>query len=225
MSIAVRQITKTFGRFVALDNVDLDIPGGRLVALLGPSGSGKTTLLRIIAGLEIADSGTVAIRRSGHQRSQPTRAASGFRLSALCALSPHDGFRKHRFRSARSPTGNAPHGAANSQARWGVARTHSVGQSGRTVSLSAFRRSTPACRPCPSAGGRAERPAFRRAFRRPRCKSSLGAAAVATPASRRGRRYKRLRDARSGRSSGSRRPGRGHEWRADRTGRYARRSL
>jgi len=59
MSIAVRKISKNFGSFAALDSVDLDIPRGRLVALLGPSGSGKTTLLRIIAGLESADSGSV----------------------------------------------------------------------------------------------------------------------------------------------------------------------
>jgi len=59
MSITVNKITKRFGRFTALDRVDLEIPRGRLVALLGPSGSGKTTLLRIIAGLEIADSGVV----------------------------------------------------------------------------------------------------------------------------------------------------------------------
>jgi sulfate/thiosulfate transport system ATP-binding protein len=59
MSIAVARITKRFGQFTALDAVDLEIPRGRLVALLGPSGSGKTTLLRIIAGLEIADAGSV----------------------------------------------------------------------------------------------------------------------------------------------------------------------
>ena len=59
MSISVRNITKTFGRFTALKNVDLEIEAGQLVALLGPSGCGKTTLLRIIAGLEFADSGTI----------------------------------------------------------------------------------------------------------------------------------------------------------------------
>ena len=59
MSIDLRGIHKTFGAFVALDRIDLEIADGELVALLGLSGSGKTTLLRIIAGLETPSAGTV----------------------------------------------------------------------------------------------------------------------------------------------------------------------
>jgi sulfate/thiosulfate transport system ATP-binding protein len=59
MSIAIRDVTKTYGDFVALDKINLEVPDGTLLALLGPSGSGKTTLLRVIAGLEVADSGAV----------------------------------------------------------------------------------------------------------------------------------------------------------------------
>jgi len=59
MSIEIRNITKSFGAFPAVNDVNLHIETGEMIAFLGPSGSGKTTLLRLIAGLEFADKGEI----------------------------------------------------------------------------------------------------------------------------------------------------------------------
>jgi iron(III) transport system ATP-binding protein len=57
--LSIRGLRKSFADTVAVDDLDLDVDGGRLCALLGPSGCGKTTTLRLIAGLERADTGEI----------------------------------------------------------------------------------------------------------------------------------------------------------------------
>lgn len=78
MSIQVREVSKRFGKFVALHDVSLEVPGGSLVALLGPSGSGKTTLLRIIAGLEAPDAGEIWYEDEDITHQPPRQRNVGF---------------------------------------------------------------------------------------------------------------------------------------------------
>jgi len=78
VSILVRNISKRFGDFTALDDVSLDVAGGSLTALLGPSGSGKSTLLRIIAGLEFADQGEILISGEDATAVRPQERNVGF---------------------------------------------------------------------------------------------------------------------------------------------------
>jgi polar amino acid transport system ATP-binding protein len=89
MSITIKNISKRFGSFTALDHVSLTVPGGGLLALLGPSGSGKTTLLRCVNHLEVPKAGRVIVdgeligqyRRKGRYVALPARELAAQRAS------------------------------------------------------------------------------------------------------------------------------------------------
>lgn len=78
MSILLNNISKNFGKFSALHDINLEIPEGELVALLGPSGCGKTTLLRIIAGLEKADQCRILLSGEDKTEQPVSRRGIGF---------------------------------------------------------------------------------------------------------------------------------------------------
>lgn len=59
--IEIRNLNKYYGDFLALNNIDLDIPCGNIVGLLGPNASGKTTLLKVLANLLMKYDGSVKI--------------------------------------------------------------------------------------------------------------------------------------------------------------------
>ena len=71
MQLRLDQVTKSFDGHRALDVVNLTLENVRVLVLIGPSGSGKSTLLRIIAGLELPDSGTVEINGESVHFAEP----------------------------------------------------------------------------------------------------------------------------------------------------------
>ncbi|MFN7104753.1 MAG: ABC transporter ATP-binding protein, partial [Pseudorhizobium sp.] len=59
--LILNNVTKRFGNFTAVDDVNLSVPDGTFVCLLGPSGCGKTTLMRMIAGLDLPSTGSITL--------------------------------------------------------------------------------------------------------------------------------------------------------------------
>ena len=79
LGIRLSAVSKTFGRQLALANVDLDVPAGSYVAVMGANGAGKTTLLKIVAGLAVPSRGSVTISGVEMRKAGPRlRAMVGF---------------------------------------------------------------------------------------------------------------------------------------------------
>jgi len=77
-AIEVRNLTKSFGTFCAVDDVSFEARAGEITALLGPSGSGKSTVLRMIAGLEQPDTGRIWVGDEEHTSKTPQERRLGF---------------------------------------------------------------------------------------------------------------------------------------------------
>lgn len=87
-SLVVGGLTRQFGAVVALDDFNLNVAKGELVALLGPSGCGKTTALRIIAGLEKSNSGRVQLN-SKDITNEPAHVRNMGMVFQAYSLFPH----------------------------------------------------------------------------------------------------------------------------------------
>ena len=86
--LSLHGLTKRFGQTAAVDDVTLEIPGGKFICLLGPSGSGKTTLLRLIAGLEEPTAGRILVGGQDQTETPTHRRNFGMVFQSL-ALFPH----------------------------------------------------------------------------------------------------------------------------------------
>jgi spermidine/putrescine transport system ATP-binding protein len=104
--LELRQLTKDFGAFKAVDDLDLDVPSGSFFALLGPSGCGKTTTLRMVAGLETPTSGTIRLGERDITFEKPYRRPVNTVFQNY-ALFPHlDIFENVAFGPRRRKTGD-----------------------------------------------------------------------------------------------------------------------
>ncbi|MEQ8365008.1 MAG: ABC transporter ATP-binding protein [Cyclobacteriaceae bacterium] len=87
-ALSIENINKSFGQTKVLSDFNLKIGEGQITALTGESGSGKSTILRLIAGLEILDSGTIKLDNKSIEQISPRKRKIGFVFQDL-ALFPH----------------------------------------------------------------------------------------------------------------------------------------
>jgi ABC-type sugar transport system ATPase subunit len=221
MTIEVKNIVKKSGAFAALDNVDLKVGNGELLALLGLSGSGKTTLLRIIAGLDWPDSGEVTIDGEDALAHGASERHVGFVFQHYALFRHMTVFENVAF-GLRVQLRAIRKDEATIRARVKelldlvqldrLAKRYSSQLSGRQRQRIALAR----------AGDRTAYPAARRTLWRARCEGSERTAAMAAHAAFRNPRHLDLRHPRPGRGARSRQPRCGHGQGPHRADRHAR---
>ncbi|UXM95202.1 ABC transporter ATP-binding protein [Bartonella sp. HY329] len=86
--VSIKNVTKIFGAFTAVNSINLDIAEGEFFSLLGPSGCGKSTLLRMIAGFEMPTSGTISIAGNDMTEVEPNKRPTNMMFQSY-ALFPH----------------------------------------------------------------------------------------------------------------------------------------
>ena len=159
--LVLTRVTKKFGTFTAVDDLDLTIPQGSFFALLGPSGCGKTTTLRMVAGLEDPTAGRILIGDHGHHRDQAVQAAGQHGVPELRAVPAHGRVRERRVRAARRRGSKTVKKQVERRPR--ARRAHRAGAPQARAALGR-----------PAAAGRA-RPGDRRTGRRCCCSTSRSA--------------------------------------------------
>ena len=95
--IRLAELTKRYGKFTAVDAIDLHVPRGELFGLLGPNGAGKTTTMRMIAGILRPTSGSITCRRASTSWPDPLAA------KAQAGLHPRPAVRLRQAHRRRVP--------------------------------------------------------------------------------------------------------------------------
>ncbi len=225
MEIRIKGLTRDYysegKRIRALDNVDLTIPANRIFTLLGPSGCGKTTLLRCIVGLEVPDSGEIAIgdevvwsKEKGHLRAAGEAGARDG-LPDLRHLAPHE-----RLRQRGLPAEVPQHADGGDPVPGGqVPQVRAARRVREPPGDEAQRRAAAAGGAGPGAGRRAEGHPVRRTLEQPGREAPGRDPQGASHLPLRASDHRGLRDARPDRGAGPFGPDRGHARRPHRRGR------
>ena len=192
MTIEVRNLSKQFGTFSALRDVSLQVQNGELLALLGPSGSGKTTLLRIIAGLEVPDTGQVLFQGEDSTDRHVRDRQVGFVFQHYALFRHMTIFENVAFGLRVRPKNTRPE---EGEIRERVLKLLKLVQLDWLADryphqLSGGQRQRIALGARP--GRRTEGAAARRTVRRTGCEGAQGAAPLAAPAARRHAHHQRV---------------------------------